>query len=58
MAKYIIVRVNGDSIERVAASEETAVLPGDTIKVEIPLPDMASDLITANISEGTRSGGN
>jgi polysaccharide export outer membrane protein/exopolysaccharide production protein ExoF len=57
-ANYVIVRANGDSVERIVASEETAVLPGDTIKVEIPLPDMASDLITANISAGTRSGGN
>lgn len=49
LASYVIVRMNGDKAESIDASEATEVLPGDTIKVEISLPDTANDLITANI---------
>ncbi len=52
LAKYVIVRLSGDKIDRIDASEATEVLPGDTIKVDISLPDMTGDLITANISAG------
>lgn len=36
---YTIVRPNGDGSIEIAATETTEVAPGDTIKVEIPLPE-------------------
>lgn len=52
LTNYTIVRMIGDKIERIDVSEATEVLPGDTIKVEMTLPDMTDDLITANITAG------
>ena len=41
--KYTIVRQNGGTASELTASETTAVEPGDTLKVELSLPDDPSD---------------
>ncbi|MET4690169.1 polysaccharide biosynthesis/export family protein [Sinorhizobium fredii] len=37
---YTIVRVANDQSEELPATESTTVKPGDTLKVEIPMPDL------------------
>ena len=39
---YAIVRPDGDGTVELAATESTPVRPGDTIKVELPLPSFAA----------------
>lgn len=51
---YTIVRPDGGGSVEIAATETTEVLPGDTVKVEIPLPEGLDGLnldISADVSK-------
>ncbi len=51
--KYSILRKIDGALQEIDAKEVTEVLPGDTIKVELPLPDDLS-LITRNVPQATQ----
>ena len=51
--RYAIVRPDGDGTVELAATESTPVRPGDTIKVELPLPELRRP---AARRRGARSG--
>lgn len=60
---YTIVRPDGDESIEIPAKETTEVLPGDTIKVEIPLPEMpeiglgsTSPLVGSTVTRPGREG--
>ena len=43
--KYTLVRVADGKQQEIAADELTEVLPGDTLKVELPMPDTLSTIL-------------
>ena len=58
---YTIVRQNGETVSELTASETTAVEPGDTVKVELSLPNAPSETAvsqapasTSNLQEKSR----
>jgi exopolysaccharide production protein ExoF len=37
--KYLVVRLNNGRAEEIQATEQTELQPGDTLKIELPIPD-------------------
>lgn len=50
---YTIVRQNGGTVSELTASETTAVEPGDTVKVELSLPNASSETAVSKAPAST-----